>query len=63
MPWHSADEPDERQRSIAQQRALFQAQPPERQRETMERVRDVVARYPDGWLARYWREIYQPKGE
>lgn len=63
MPWHSANEPDERANSVRIQRELFQAQPPERQRETLERVRQIVAAHPGGWLARHWTEIYRLKGE
>lgn len=63
MPWHSQKEEDEAPRSIQMQRELFQAQPPERQRETLERVRQIVAAHPDGWLAKHWTEIYRLKGE
>lgn len=49
--------------AVQRQRADFQAQPPERQRETMERVRQNVAAHPDSWLAKHWPEIYRLKGE
>lgn len=42
MPWHSQDEPSERQRSIAQLRAEFQAMPPARQQEKLEQIRHLL---------------------
>lgn len=44
--------------TIRTQRQLFDAQPPAKQRETLERVQDRIERYPDGWLARHWQQIY-----
>ena len=63
MPWHSQEEPSERQRSIAQLHADFQSQPAAKQRETMERVRRLIAQHPVSWLAKHWQEIYRLKGE
>lgn len=39
-------------------RAEYRSQPPDKQRETMERVRGLVAAHPSSYLARHWREIY-----
>lgn len=44
--------------AVRMQRGYFLAQPPEKQRETLERVQRIVAQYPDGWLAKHWRAIY-----
>lgn len=41
--------------AVRTQRDLFRALPPKLQAETLERVQDLIARYPSG----YWREIYQ----
>jgi len=49
--------------AVQRQREDFQAQPPERRRETMERVRQNVAAHPTSWLAKHWQEIYRLKGE
>ncbi len=45
--------------AIQAQRVAFQAQPPELQRETLERVQRIVREHPNSWLARHWREIYR----
>lgn len=67
MPWHTNDNAAggrdlslayHRSFAVRAQRDLFLASPPERQRETLERVEDLIARYPGGYLARHWREIY-----
>lgn len=44
--------------TIQAQRRDFEAQPPAKQQETLERVNRIVAQYPSSWLARHWREIY-----
>jgi hypothetical protein len=64
MPWHSQDEADERQRSIAQLRADFQAMPPEIQEETRGRVQRLLvdeAKRKQGqpsYLRRIARKVY-----
>jgi hypothetical protein len=47
--------------SVQVQRELFLALPPKLQAETLERAMEIVARYPQSWLARHWREIYRER--
>ena len=44
--------------AVRVQRAYFDAQPPAKQRETLARVRRLVAERPQSYLARIAREVY-----
>lgn len=59
-PAGSGSIPEEHHISFAvrKQREYFEAQPSERQQETLERVNRLVVQYPQSWLARHWWQIY-----
>lgn len=58
MAWHTNAEIDERRGSIARLKTAFEVQPPTKQRETIERVKRLVAERPQSYLARIAKEVY-----
>lgn len=63
MPWHSQADNDDLSFAVRVMRADFQAQPPDKQRETMERVQQLVTAQPQSYLARHWTDFYRLRGE